>query len=56
MKIIRVEKCKECPYHFWQIYYREHVCTKINAYTTVNGDTIPPDCPLEDAKEADDGR
>ena len=48
MKVIRIESCEECPHHYWQQYYQEHVCTKIGCYTILDGKNFHPDCPLPD--------
>jgi hypothetical protein len=61
VKIIRVEKCKGCPHI--DTLYGEYpgekdidFCSHPDAYGhhLDNLDIIHPDCPLEDAKEAND--
>lgn len=56
MKIIKVRDCFNCPYS--DVSHEEYLCTEdfyesINRYIE-NPFTIPPFCPLEDAKEATD--
>jgi hypothetical protein len=53
MKIIKVRDCFNCPYS--DVSHEEYLCTEdfyesINRYIE-NPFTIPPFCPLEDAKE-----
>ncbi len=52
MKIIRVEKCIDCPSS--EFDYGRFWCRKLKQH--VNPHFIHPDCPFEDAKETDDGQ
>jgi len=55
VKIIRVDNCRKSPLKYGVIYPVGVVCRLIERRID-NPETIHPDCPLEDAKEANDGR
>jgi hypothetical protein len=58
MKIIRVEKCIDCPYCREVIYLNARTtfeCVRKSGYNTISwadGDIIPSWCPLEDEDES----
>lgn len=55
MKIIRVENCNECQYSDGEMsqVLKEYVLWCKELKQRVRSQEIHPDCPLEDAKEAE---